>query len=142
MAISQADILDAVSSMTVMEIVDLISAMEEKFGVSAAAAVAAAPVAAAAVEEQTEFDVILTSFGENKVAVIKTVRGITGLGLKEAKDAVEGVPTVIKEGVPKAEAEDVKKQLAEQALQSKLNKYNFEKTIETQYLCLYLKYGW
>ena len=113
MAISQADILDAVSSMTVMEIVDLISAMEEKFGVSAAAAVAAAPVAAAAVEEQTEFDVILTSFGENKVAVIKTVRGSTGLGLKEAKDAVEGVPTVIKEGVPKAEAEDVKKQLAD-----------------------------
>lgn len=113
MAISQADILEAVSNMTVMEIVDLISAMEEKFGVSAAAAVAAAPVAAAAVEEQTEFDVILTSFGENKVAVIKTVRGITGLGLKEAKDAVEGVPTVIKEGVPKAEAEDVKKQLAD-----------------------------
>ena len=114
MAISQADILEAVSSMTVMEIVDLISAMEEKFGVSAAAAVAAAPTAAAAaVEEQTEFDVILTSFGENKVAVIKTVRGITGLGLKEAKDAVEGVPTVIKEGVPKAEADDVKKQLTE-----------------------------
>jgi large subunit ribosomal protein L7/L12 len=114
MAISQADILEAVSNMTVMEIVDLISAMEEKFGVSAAAAVAAAPTAAAAaVEEQTEFDVILTSFGENKVAVIKTVRGITGLGLKEAKDAVEGVPTVIKEGVPKAEADDVKKQLTE-----------------------------
>jgi len=83
MAISQADILEAVSNMTVMEIVDLISAMEEKFGVSAAAAVAAAPSAAAAVvEEQTEFDVILTSFGENKVSVIKTVRGITGLGLK------------------------------------------------------------
>lgn len=114
MAISQADILEAVSNMTIMEIVDLISAMEEKFGVSAAAAVAAAPVAAAAVvEEQTEFDVILTSFGENKVAVIKTVRGITGLGLKEAKDAVEGVPTVLKEGIPKAEAEDIKKQLAE-----------------------------
>jgi large subunit ribosomal protein L7/L12 len=114
MAISQADILEAVSSMTVMEIVDLISAMEEKFGVSAAAAVAAAPTtAAAAVEEQTEFDVILTSFGDNKVSVIKTVRGITGLGLKEAKDAVEGVPTVIKEGVPKAEAEDIKKQLTE-----------------------------
>ena len=114
MAISQADILEAVSNMTVMEIVDLISAMEEKFGVSAAAAVAAAPTAAAAaVEEQTEFDVILTSFGDNKVAVIKTVRGITGLGLKEAKDAVEGVPTVIKEGVPKAEADDVKKQLTE-----------------------------
>ena len=114
MAISQAEILEAVSNMTIMEIVDLISAMEEKFGVSAAAAVVAAPAAAAAVvEEQTEFDVILTSFGENKVAVIKSVRGITGLGLKEAKDAVEGVPTVLKEGVPKAEAEDIKKQLTE-----------------------------
>jgi large subunit ribosomal protein L7/L12 len=114
MAIGQEDILEAVSKMTVMEIVDLISAMEEKFGVSAATAVAAAPAAAAAVaEEQTEFDVIMTSFGENKVAVIKTVRTITGLGLKEAKDAVEGVPTTIKEGVPKAEAEDVKKQLVE-----------------------------
>ena len=115
MAISQADILDAVSNMTITEIVDLISAMEEKFGVTAAVAVAAAPAsgAAAAVEEQTEFDVILASFGDNKVAVIKTVRGITGLGLKEAKDAVEGVPTVLKEGVPKAEAEDIQKQLAE-----------------------------
>jgi len=113
MAISQADILEAVSNMTIMEVVDLISAMEEKFGVSAAVAAAAPVAAAAAVEEQTEFDVILTSFGENKVAVIKTVRGITGLGLKEAKDAVEGVPTVLKEGVPKAEAEDVKKQLTE-----------------------------
>ena len=114
MAISQADILEAVSNMTIMEIVDLISAMEEKFGVSAAAAVVAAPTAAAAVvEEQTEFDVILTSFGENKVSVIKTVRGITGLGLKEAKDAVEGVPTVLKEAIPKAEAEDIKKQLTE-----------------------------
>jgi large subunit ribosomal protein L7/L12 len=114
MAISQADILEAVSNMTIMEIVDLITAMEEKFGVSAAAAVVAAPTAAAAVvEEQTEFDVILTSFGENKVAVIKTVRGINGLGLKEAKDAVEGVPTVLKEGVPKAEAEAIKKQLTE-----------------------------
>jgi large subunit ribosomal protein L7/L12 len=114
MAISQADILEAVSNMTIMEIVDLISAMEEKFGVSAAAVAVAAPAAAAAVvEEQTEFDVILTSFGENKVAVIKTVRGITGLGLKEAKDAVEGVPTLLKEGIPKAEAEDIKKQLTE-----------------------------
>ena len=114
MAISQADILEAVSNMTIMEIVDLISAMEEKFGVSAAVVAVAAPAAAAAVvEEQTEFDVILTSFGENKVAVIKTVRGITGLGLKEAKDAVEGVPTVLKEGIPKAEAEDIKKQLTE-----------------------------
>jgi large subunit ribosomal protein L7/L12 len=114
MAIGKEDILEAVSKMTVMEIVDLISAMEEKFGVSAATATAAAPAAAAvATEEQTEFDVIMTSFGENKVAVIKTVRTITGLGLKEAKDAVEGVPTTIKEGVPKAEAEDVKKQLVE-----------------------------
>ena len=112
MAISQQDILDAVASMTVMEIVDLISAMEEKFGVSAAAAVAvAAPAAAAAVEEQTEFDVILTGFGENKVAVIKAVRGMTGLGLKEAKDAVEGAPTTVKEGVSKAEAETAKKEL-------------------------------
>ena len=114
MAISQAEILEAVSNMTIMEIVDLISAMEEKFGVSAAAVAVAAPSAAAAVvEEQTEFDVILTSFGENKVTVIKTVRSITGLGLKEAKDAVEGVPTVLKEGIPKAEAEDIKKQLTE-----------------------------
>ncbi|MCX7087428.1 MAG: 50S ribosomal protein L7/L12 [Methylococcales bacterium] len=114
MAISQEDILEAVSAMSVMQIVDLISAMEEKFGVSAASAVAAAPVAAAVeVEEQTEFDVIMTSFGENKVAVIKAVRGMTGLGLKEAKDAVEGVPTTIKEGANKAEAETMKKQLEE-----------------------------
>ncbi len=114
MAISQEDILEAVSNYTVLEIVDLISAFEEKFGVSAAAAVSAAPVAAAAaVEEQTEFDVILTSFGENKVNVIKAVRGITGLGLKEAKDAVEGVPTTLKEGASKAEAEEIKKQLLE-----------------------------
>jgi large subunit ribosomal protein L7/L12 len=114
MAISQADILDAVSNMTVMEIVDLVAAMEEKFGVSAAAVAVAAPVAAAAVvEEQTEFDVIMTSFGANKVAVIKAVRAITGLGLKEAKDAVEGVPTTVKEAVSKAEADDVKKALEE-----------------------------
>jgi large subunit ribosomal protein L7/L12 len=114
MALGQAEILDAVANMTVMEIVDLISAMEEKFGVSAAVAtVAAAPVAAAAVEEQTEFDVIMTAFGENKVAVIKAVRGITGLGLKEAKDAVESAPTTLKEGVSKAEAEEFKKQLVE-----------------------------
>ena len=113
MAISQADILDAVANMTVMEIVDLISAMEEKFGVSAAVAVAAAPVAAAAVEEQTEFDVILTGFGENKVSVIKVVRSMTGLGLKEAKDAVEGVPTVLKEADSKADAENFKKELSE-----------------------------
>ncbi|CCE25024.1 50S ribosomal protein L7/L12 [Methylotuvimicrobium alcaliphilum] len=112
MAISQEDILEAVSNMTVMEIVDLISAMEEKFGVSAAV-MAAAPAAAtaAAAEEQTEFDVILTAAGANKVAAIKAVRGITGLGLKEAKDAVEGVPTTLKEGVSKDEAEAVKKDL-------------------------------
>ncbi|GAB6139418.1 50S ribosomal protein L7/L12 [Methylosoma difficile] len=117
MAITKEDILEAISNMSVMDVVELISAMEEKFGVSAAAvAVAAAPAAGAAApaaEEQTEFDVVLTGFGENKVAVIKTVRGITGLGLKEAKDAVEGVPTVLKEGVAKAEAEDIKKQLLE-----------------------------
>lgn len=115
MAISKEDILDAVANMTVMEIVDLVSAFEEKFGVSAAVAVAAAPAASAApvVEEQTEFDVVLTGFGDNKVSVIKTVRSLTGLGLKEAKDAVEGVPTVLKEGVPKAEAEEMKKQLLE-----------------------------
>lgn len=115
MALSQEDILEAVSNMTVMEIVDLITKFEEKFGVSAAAAVAAGPAVAAAaeVEEQTEFDVIMTSFGENKVAVIKAVRSITGLGLKEAKDAVEGVPTTVKEAATKAEAEDIKKQLEE-----------------------------
>jgi len=116
MAIGKEEILEAVSNMTVMEIVDLISAMEEKFGVSAAVAVAAAPTAsagAAAAEEQTEFDVVLTAFGENKVAVIKAVRTITGLGLKEAKDAVEGVPTTLKEGVSKAEAEEIKKQLVD-----------------------------
>jgi large subunit ribosomal protein L7/L12 len=114
MAISQEDILEAVSSMTVMEIVDLISTMEEKFGVSAAAVAVAAPAAAAApVEEQTEFNVIMTAFGDNKVAVIKAVRSMTGLGLKEAKDAVEGVPTTLKEAVSKAEAEDMKKQLVE-----------------------------
>jgi len=111
------EILDAVSNMTVMEVVELISAMEEKFGVSAAAAVAvAAPGAggdAAAAEEQTEFDVVLTGFGENKVAVIKAVRAITGLGLKEAKGAVEAAPTPVKEAVSKDEAEDVKKQLEE-----------------------------
>ncbi len=117
MAVSKEDILEAISNMTVMEVVDLISAMEEKFGVTAAAAVAAAPVAGAgeaqAEEEQTEFDVVLTSFGSNKVPVIKAVRAITGLGLKEAKETVEGVPATLKEGVSKDEAEDVKKQLEE-----------------------------
>lgn len=116
MAVSQEEILDTISNMSVMEVVDLISAMEEKFGVSAAAAVAAAPAAAAeapAAAEQTEFDVVLTSFGSNKVSVIKTVRAITGLGLKEAKAAVEGAPTPVKEGASRDEAEDVKKQLEE-----------------------------
>ena len=117
MAASQEDILESISNMTEMEVVDLISAMEEKFGVSAAAAVAAAPAAAAgeaaAAEEQTEFDVVMTSFGANKVSVIKAVRGITGLGLKEAKDLVEGVPSSIKEGASKDEAADIKKQLEE-----------------------------
>ncbi|MBK7540709.1 MAG: 50S ribosomal protein L7/L12 [Candidatus Competibacteraceae bacterium] len=116
MAVSKEDLLDTIASMTVMEIVELISAMEAKFGVSAAAAVAAAPAAvatAAPVEEKTEFDVVMTSFGEKKVEVIKVVRAITGLGLKEAKDAVEGVPSTIKEGIPKAEADDIKKKLEE-----------------------------
>jgi large subunit ribosomal protein L7/L12 len=117
MAVSKDDILEAISNMTVMEVVDLISAMEEKFGVSAAAAVAAAPAAAgdaaAAEEEKDEFNVVMTNFGANKVSVIKAVRAITGLGLKEAKDMVEGTPATIKEGVTKAEAEDVQKQLQE-----------------------------
>jgi len=116
MAISKEDILETISNMSVMEVVELISAMEEKFGVSAAAAVAVAPAAAAAaapVEEKTEFDVVMSSFGENKVNVIKVVRAVTGLGLKEAKDLVEGVPATVKEGVSKADAEEVKKQLVE-----------------------------
>jgi large subunit ribosomal protein L7/L12 len=117
MAVTQEEILETISSMSVMEVVDLIAAMEEKFGVSAAAAVAvAAPAAggeAAAAEEKDEFDVVMSSFGENKVAVIKAVRGITGLGLKEAKDMVEGVPATVKEGASKDEAEEIKKQLTE-----------------------------
>ena len=117
MAVNQEEILETISNMTVMEVVNLIEAMEEKFGVTAAAM--AAPVAAAgdaggaAEEEKTDFDVVLTSFGEAKVGVIKAVRAITGLGLKEAKAAVEGVPTPIKEGVPKAEADELVAQLAE-----------------------------
>lgn len=111
MAVSKQDILDTIAGMTVMDVVDLISAMEEKFGVSAAAAVAAPTAAAAAVEEQTEFTVVMSSFGENKVNVIKAVRAITGLGLKEAKDLVEGVPSTVKEGIGKKEAADFKKQL-------------------------------
>lgn len=116
MALSKADILDAIAGMTVLDLSELIKEMEEKFGVSAAAAavaVAAAPAAAAAAEEKTEFDVILTGAGENKVNTIKVVRTITGLGLKEAKDLVDGAPKAVKEGVSKAEAESVQKQLVE-----------------------------
>lgn len=112
------DILNKISGLTVMEIVELVKAMEDKFGVSAAAMAApaaAAPAAGgdAAGEEKTEFDVVMTSFGSNKVAVIKAIRGITGLGLKEAKDLVESAPSPVKEGASKAEAEDIKKQLEE-----------------------------
>ena len=119
MAVSKDDILETISNMSVMEVVDLISAMEEKFGVSAAAAaVAVAPAAGGdaggdAAAEKDEFDVVLAGFGDNKVAVIKAVRGVTGLGLKEAKEAVEGAPTTVKEGATKDEAEDIKKQLEE-----------------------------
>ncbi|MEM7281184.1 MAG: 50S ribosomal protein L7/L12 [Pseudomonadota bacterium] len=117
MAVSKEDILDSIANMSVMDVVELISAMEEKFGVSAAApvAVAAAPAAdgGAAAAEQTEFNVVMTSFGSNKVAVIKAVRAITGLGLKEAKELVEGAPANVKEGVEKDEAESLKKQLEE-----------------------------
>lgn len=117
MAVSKDEILDTIANMSVMEVVELIEAMEDKFNVSAAAAVAvAAPAAggdAGAAEEKTEFDVVLSSFGSNKIAVIKAVRGITGLGLKEAKEIVEGVPSPLKEGVTKDEAEDMKKQLEE-----------------------------
>jgi large subunit ribosomal protein L7/L12 len=113
MSISKDDILNAIADMSVMDVVELVEAMEEKFGVSAAAAVAVAGDAGGAAEEQTEFDVVMTSFGEKKVAVIKAVRGATGLGLKEAKDLVESAPKDIKEGVDKAEAEELKKTLEE-----------------------------
>jgi large subunit ribosomal protein L7/L12 len=115
MSLSKDDILNAIAEMSVMDVVELVSAMEEKFGVSAAAAVSAAPVAVAAavVEEKDEFDVIITAAGEKKVNAIKVVRAITGLGLKEAKDLVDNAPSTVKEGVNKAEAEDLKKQLEE-----------------------------
>ena len=118
MAASKEEILDAISNMTVMEIVDLVKMMEEKFGVTAAAPVAMAAVAGTAaaapvVEEQTEFTVTMTSFGANKVGVIKVIREITGLGLKEAKDLVEGVPSLVKESIPKADADAIKKKLEE-----------------------------
>jgi len=114
--LTNEDILNAIADMSVMNVAELVSAMEEKFGVSAAAAAAPVAVAAATaapVEEKTEFNVVLTSFGDKKVAVIKAVRTITGLGLKEAKDLVESAPAPIKEGAPKAEADDLQKQLEE-----------------------------
>jgi large subunit ribosomal protein L7/L12 len=123
MALSKAEILDAVANMTVLELSELIKEMEEKFGVSAAAAaVAAAPAAAAAAvaEEQTEFTVILTEFGANKVSVIKAVREITGLGLKEAKDLVDGAPKPVKEGLSKADAEAAQKKLTEAGAKAEL----------------------
>ena len=126
MALSKDDILNAIAEMSVMDIVELIEAMEEKFGVSAAAAVAAAPVAAAggdaggAAEEQTEFDVMLTGAGEKKVNVIKVVRAVTGLGLKEAKALVDGAPSAVKEGIAKDEAEDIVKQLEEAGASAEL----------------------
>ena len=118
MALSKDDILNAIADMSVMQVVELVQAMEEKFGVTAAAAVAAAPAAAGgaaapAAEEKTEFNVILATVGEKKVNVIKAVRTFTGLGLKEAKDLVDGAPSTVKEGVSKAEAEEIKKQLVE-----------------------------
>ncbi len=116
--VNKEDILEAISAMTVVEVVELIEAMEKKFGVTAAAPVAAAPVAGsvddgASTAEQTEFDVVMTSFGDNKVGVIKVVRAITGLGLKDAKDMVEAVPATVKEGSAKTEAEAIVKQLTE-----------------------------
>jgi large subunit ribosomal protein L7/L12 len=118
MAASKEEILDAISNMTVMEVVDLVKMMEDKFGVTAAAPVAMAAVGGAAAaapvaEEQTEFTVTMTSFGANKVGVIKVIREITGLGLKEAKDLVEGVPALVKESIPKADADGIKKKLEE-----------------------------
>ena len=117
MTVTKDQILEAIEKMSVMDVVELVKAMEDKFGVSAAAAVAAAPAAgggeAAAAEEKTAFDVIMSSFGSNKISVIKAVREITGLGLKEAKDMVEGVPATVKEGVSKDDADSIKKKLEE-----------------------------
>jgi large subunit ribosomal protein L7/L12 len=123
MALSNAELIDALSAKPIMEIVDLVKALEEKWGVSAAAPVAVAAAgggaaAAAPVEEKTEFNVVMSSFGANKVAVIKVVRTVTGLGLKEAKDLVEGAPSTVKEGVKKDEAETIKKQLEEAGAQA------------------------
>ncbi|HYM36264.1 MAG TPA: 50S ribosomal protein L7/L12 [Steroidobacteraceae bacterium] len=120
MAVSKEELIDALSNLKVMEVVDLVKALEEKWGVSAAAPVAVAAVggaapgaAAPAAEEKTEFSVTMTAFGADKVGTIKVIREITGLGLKEAKDMVEGVPSVVKEGIPKKDAEDIKKKLEE-----------------------------
>ncbi|MFN3238909.1 MAG: 50S ribosomal protein L7/L12 [Pseudomonadales bacterium] len=118
MSLSKDDILNAIADMSVMDVVELVEAMEEKFGVSAAAAVAVAPAAGGdagggAAEEKDEFDVIITSAGDKKVNAIKVVRAITGLGLKEAKEMVDGAPSTVKEGATKDEAEDIKKQLEE-----------------------------
>jgi len=126
MAVSKEELVETLSNMTILEVTELVSALEEKWGVSAAAAVAAMPAAgaadagAAAAEEKDEFDVVMTSFGENKVGVIKAIRAITGLGLKEAKEMVEGVPSTVKEAAAKAEAEDIKKQLEEAGAQVEL----------------------
>lgn len=122
MSLSQEDIINAVAEMSVKDVVALIEAMEEKFGVSAAAAVAAGPAgdAGAAAEEQTEFDVVLTSIGDKKVNVIKAVRAITGLGLKEAKGMVDGAPSTIKEAASKDDAEEAKKQLEEAGASAEL----------------------
>ena len=125
MAISKDDILSAIEEMSVMDLVDLISAIEEKFGVTAAAAVAAAPAAAGgdageAAEEKDDFDVVLTAAGDQKVQVIKAVRAITGLGLKEAKDLVDGAPNTLKEAVKKADAEEMLKQLTEAGASAEL----------------------
>jgi len=120
MALSNEELIEALSNKSIMEVVELVKALEEKWGVSAAAPVAVAAVpgagggeAQAAAEEQTEFSVVMTSFGDNKVGVIKVIRSVTGLGLKEAKDLVEGVPSTVKDGVSKEEAENIKKQLEE-----------------------------
>jgi len=123
MSLSKDQILDAISEMSVMDVVGLIEAMEEKFGVTAAAPVAVAAAAGAdapAAEEQTEFDVLLASFGENKVSVIKVIRSVTGLGLKEAKDMVESAPSVVKEGISKEDAEAMKKQLEDAGAKAEL----------------------